>query len=242
MKPFKDRVAIVIGGSSGIGRAIALDLAAQGAVVGLVGRRAAPLETVADEIRASGGAARTCAVDVTADDEVERSLTALKTDLGHLDVLVHSAGAFSMGSLAGASAADFDALYRANLRAPFLLTRLLLPDLQAAGGQIVFINSSTGVRTRAGVGQYSATQHALKALTDTLRAEVNLLGIRVLSVYPGRTATPRQESIHQAEGKPYFPERLLQPEDVAAVVTNALSLRRTAEVTDIHIRPFTKSG
>lgn len=241
MSPFQDQVAIVIGGAGGIGRAIALSLAAQGAVVGIVGRRVAALERVADEIRASGGTARTCAADITSDDEVRRLLTALKNDLGHVNILVHSAGSFSMGNLSSASEADLDRLYRANLRGPLLVTRLMLPDLQGSAGQIVFINSSAGIGTRPGIGHYSAMKHALKALTDTLRSEVNPLGIRVLSVYPGRTATPSQKSIHQTEGKAYLPERLLQPEDVAAVVTNALSLSRTAEVTDIHIRPFLKS-
>jgi NADP-dependent 3-hydroxy acid dehydrogenase YdfG len=92
------------------------------------------------------------------------------------------------------------------------------------------------------VSQYAATKHALKAVADSLRAEVNSQGIRVLSVYPGRTATPTQESLHALEGKPYRPTRLLQPEDVAAVVMNALCLPRTAEVTDIHIRPMMKSN
>ena len=116
----------------------------------------------------------------------------------------------------------------------------MFPLLRSSRGQIVFINSSVGLTTRPGVGQFSATQHALKAFADTLRAEVNAAGVRVLSVYPGRTATPRQEAIHRAEGRAYFPERLLQPEDVAVVVINALALNRTAEVTDIQIRPFAK--
>jgi NADP-dependent 3-hydroxy acid dehydrogenase YdfG len=90
------------------------------------------------------------------------------------------------------------------------------------------------------VGQYASTKHALKAVADSLRAEVDAEGVRVLSVYPGRTATPMQASVHEREGMAYIPERLMQPEDVAGVVINALCLPRTAEVTDIHIRPFVK--
>jgi NAD(P)-dependent dehydrogenase (short-subunit alcohol dehydrogenase family) len=136
--------------------------------------------------------------------------------------------------------ADFDGQYRTNVRAPYVLTQALLPMLRSRQGQIVFINSSVGLNARAGVGQYAATKHALKALADSLREEVNAASVRVLSVFLGRTASPMQAGIHAAEGKAYHPERLLQPQDVAAVVLNALSLPRTAEVTDISIRPFMK--
>jgi NADP-dependent 3-hydroxy acid dehydrogenase YdfG len=101
------------------------------------------------------------------------------------------------------------------------------------------MNSSVGSAPE--VGFYSASKHALKAFADTLRAEANPAGVRVLSVYPGRTATPMQESIFAAEGRSYDPSRLLQPEDVAEMVLAALCLPRTAEVTDLHIRPLQKS-
>lgn len=113
--------------------------------------------------------------------------------------------------------------------------------MRSCKGQIVFINSSAGLNARADVGQYAATKHALKAIADSLREEVNADGVRVLSMFLGRTATPMQDAVHKMEGKEYHPECLIQPEDVAAVVVNALSLPRTAEVTDIHIRPMNKS-
>jgi NADP-dependent 3-hydroxy acid dehydrogenase YdfG len=114
--------------------------------------------------------------------------------------------------------------------------------LTAARGQIVFINSSVGLSAkRAEIGQYAATKHALKAIADTLREELNPKGIRVLSVYLGRTATPMQKALCHEERKAYHPEMLLQPEDVASVIVHALTLARTAEVTDISIRPMQKS-
>jgi NADP-dependent 3-hydroxy acid dehydrogenase YdfG len=112
--------------------------------------------------------------------------------------------------------------------------------LKASRGQIVFINSSAVLTPKPNAGQYAATKHALKAVADSLRAEVNDDGLRVLSVYPGRTASPMQVLVHQFEGRECYPERLLQPEDVATAVINALSLPRTAEVTDLHIRPLLK--
>ncbi len=90
------------------------------------------------------------------------------------------------------------------------------------------------------MGQYAATKHALRAMTDSLRDEVNPDGVRVLSVFLGRTASPMQAAIHQVEGRAYDPDRLVQPQDVAAMVISALSLPRTAEVTDISIRPMQK--
>jgi NADP-dependent 3-hydroxy acid dehydrogenase YdfG len=105
---------------------------------------------------------------------------------------------------------------------------------------VVFINSSDGLSARGQVGPYSATKHALKALADSFREEVNTEGLRVLSVYLGRTASPMQERIHAAEGKAYHPEYLVQPSDVGTMVLNALCLPRTAEVTDISIRPLRK--
>jgi NADP-dependent 3-hydroxy acid dehydrogenase YdfG len=103
------------------------------------------------------------------------------------------------------------------------------------------MNSSVGVQARRGVGQYAATKHALRAVADSLREEINDRGVRVLSVFLGRTASRMQEAIHQKEGRPYRPETLLQPSDVASMVIAALTLPRTAEVTDIHIRPMSKS-
>lgn len=240
MHSFKEHVAVITGGGSGIGRAISLALSERGATVCLVGRRAQVLESVATTVRSSGGLARTYSTDITSDQEVGVLAERVEQELGRVDILVHSAGTFVMGELSDSSVLDLDAQYRANVRAPFLLTQVLLPLLGSSRGQIVFINSSVGLTIRPNVGQFSATQHALKAFADTLRDEINAKGIRVLSVYPGRTATPRQAAIFESEGRPYHPERLMQADDVAAVVINALALSRTAEVTDIKIRPFIK--
>jgi NADP-dependent 3-hydroxy acid dehydrogenase YdfG len=122
-----------------------------------------------------------------------------------------------------------------------MLTQKLLPLLKKPRGQIVFINSSLGLNARANAGHYSATQHAFKALADSLRDEVNGDDVRVLSIFLGRTATPLMQALYAKEGRPYQPELLLQPADVASVVLNTLTLPWTAEVTSIIIRPMQKS-
>jgi NAD(P)-dependent dehydrogenase (short-subunit alcohol dehydrogenase family) len=237
--PFQDRVALVTGASSGIGRAIAIALAAGGAGVCLVGRDDARLAEAASGCEAVGTPAIPCRLDL-ADDADLRRLADTCTRLGRLDILVHSAAEISLGRIADASPADFDRQYAANLRAPFLLTQAVLPLLRTARGQIVFVNSSAGLRAGAGVSQYAATKHGLRAIADALRDEVNVDGIRVLSAYVGRTATPMQAKVHETEGRTFRPEELIQPEDVATVIVNALGLPRTVEVTDITMRPAKK--
>ena len=236
----KDHVAVVTGATSGIGRAIALALAARGASLCLIGRRSDRLTVIADE--AAGHAARvvTHVADLTSDEQVRRLVASIVRDFGGIDVLVHSAGVFARGPIGEAAAEDLDELYRTNLRAPYVLTGRLLAHVRPHRGQIVFVNSTAGLAAGGGVAAYGATKHALRAVADALREEVNGLGIRVLSVFIGRSATPMQVEVHRLEGRTYRPERLLQPEDVASMVLHALSMPRTAEVTDITIRPLAK--
>lgn len=238
----KEKIAVVTGASSGIGRAIALGLAAEGAKLGLVGRNSVNLEQTASIAKKTSSCALSYSVDLTEDAEITELKTRIQKDFGSgIDILVHCAGAYVPGKMASANINDLDLQYRANVRAPYLLTQVLLPMLLSQQGQVVFINSSVIMRPAGKVGQFAATQHALKAIADSLREEVNAEQVRVLSVYPGRTATPRQANIHAIEGKVYQSDRLLQAQDVAVVVVNALSMPRTAEITDINIRPFQKT-
>ncbi len=234
---FAGHVAVVTGAGSGVGRAIALGLAAHGAAVCLVGRTPGRLEEVADLARRAGPPAYCYPADLARDEHIEEVCGCLGRDVPSIDILVHSAGAIGLGSLERAPVAELDRQYRVNVRAPYALTRRLLPWLRSRRGQVVFLNSSAGLQARGGVGQYAATKHALRAVADSLRDDVNADGVRVLSVFLGRTASPMQAAVHRLEGRAYRPDRLVQPEDVAAVVLAALALPRTAEVTDVVIRP-----
>jgi NAD(P)-dependent dehydrogenase (short-subunit alcohol dehydrogenase family) len=231
------RKAVVTGASSGIGRAIAVALSREGACVCAVGRNPVTLaETVASAQTYSS--ATGFQSDLTSEDDLQALLRHLEEADG-LDILVHCAGVIHQDVMEHARVQDLDLQYSTNVRAPYLLTQRLLPLLTAARGQIVFINSSVGLTAkRSNIGQYAATKHALKAIAESLREEVNPKGIRVLSVYLGRTATPMQEAIFRTEGKIYRPETMLQPEDVASTIIYALMLPATAEVTDISIRPM----
>jgi len=232
--------ALVTGGSQGIGKAIALGLAGQGMALLLVARRQEPLDIAVREARALGVTAEGRAMDLLDDAARDRLIDEIDARPTGLDVLVHSAGTIARADVADASLDDFDRQYEANLRAPFALTQGVLPSLKRARGQVVFVSSSAALVARANTAQYAATQAGLRAVATSLRDEVNPTGIRVTTVFPGRTATPRQAMIHAWEGKEYHPDRLLQPEDVAAMVVAAIGLPRTAEVTEISIRPMAK--
>jgi len=236
---FDDRVALVTSAGGGIGRALSGALVAEGARAWVVGRSAEPLsETVA-----VCGDDRVVPVvcDLTDDETVSRLATDVAAAHERLDIFVHCAGTIDHGTIEELAVARLDAQYRTNVRMFYVLVQALLPLLRRGHGQIVVVNSSIVLGSRGGTGQYASTQHALRAITDTLRHEVNPDGIRVLSVYPGRTATSRQERLFEKEERDYRPELLLQPDDVAAVVVNALALQPTAEVTDIYLRPMLKS-
>jgi NADP-dependent 3-hydroxy acid dehydrogenase YdfG len=241
MESLKDQVAVVTGASSGIGKAIALSIAAHGAELCLVARRRELLDDVAKQIHALGSRGHACPADLTKDEDIRGLGERCQKDFGGLNILVLCGGAIFHGLLAKASLADFDLMYRSNVRGHYLMIQTMLPLLRKSKGQIVFINSSAGLRSPATTGQFSATQHAFRSIADSLREEVNADGIRVLSVYPGRTATPRVAKLFEKEGHAYQPDLLMQPEDIAEMVTHSLRLPRTAEVTDISIRPMQKS-
>ena len=239
--PLSGHVAVVTGATSDIGRATCARLAAAGARLCLLGRDLGTLEPMAKTLRALTEHVDVHPVDLTSDQGIAELSEELRRRGGRVDVLMHSAGAFEMARHAHAAIGDLDRQYDTNVRGPYLLTQALLPLLRANRGQVVFMNSTVGLEARAGVGQYAATQHALRAVADALRAEVNADGVRVLVLYLGRTATARQARVFQVEGRTYAPELLMQPDDVAQMVVAALGLPRTAEVTEIRMRPLVKS-
>jgi NADP-dependent 3-hydroxy acid dehydrogenase YdfG len=237
-----DRTAVVTGATSGIGRMVAARLVECGVQVCIVGRSAAKLALTRDELAKSTATVHTRCCDLDKDDDV----VTLGSDIEHLfggrlDLLIHCAGFLAIAPLESVPLADFDAHYRINVRAPLLLTQTLLPLLKAAHGQIVFVNSSLGTRIKEGAGAYAASKHALKAVADTLRAEVEKSGVRVLSAFPGNTATTMQQQACREFGKPYRPENMLHPEDVATAVVNALTLPANAALTELHILPARKT-
>ena len=233
-------VAVITGASGGIGRAVALALVAHGMSLCLTGRDSGKLESVAREIGSRPAQLLVHGADLSSDDGIRGLVERVTSELRRLDVLVHAAGSLRLGNVEDAGWDDLDEQYRVNLRAPYLLTKAFLPKLKNSNGQVVFVNSTAGLVAGADNGAYAAMKHGLRSLAGSIRDHVNQYGVRVLSVYPGRTATPMQEAVHLFEGRRYELPNLLQPSDVADVIVAAIALPRTAEATDITVRPMKK--
>jgi NADP-dependent 3-hydroxy acid dehydrogenase YdfG len=226
-----DLVALVTGASSDIGSAISHSLADTGVHVIASGRDEAKLSLVA---RGRGSDIDIAAADLTTVSGRD-AVRAMVAQRGRLDVLVLGSGIYERS-------AEADALRRqlvANVEAPYQLLQAVLPYLVASKGQVIFINSTQGLSASPGVGQFAATQHAMRAIAGSLRGDA--LGVRVTSLFLGRTATARQEAIFAMEKRPYTPELLIQPADVANMVTSLRMLPRTCEVMEITMRPSVKS-
>jgi NAD(P)-dependent dehydrogenase (short-subunit alcohol dehydrogenase family) len=232
--------AIITGASGGIGRAIAMELAGRGVNVCLLSRNDVDVREYLETGASGGVCAWAYKGDLSSDTDLAGFCEFIRKQVPTVDVLVHSAGAYHAGMIAETQVDQLDRLYRVNLRAPYILTRSLLPRLKESKGQIVFMNSSAGVKGAEKLSHYSSSKFALRALADCLRLEVNGDGIRVLSIFPGRTASKMQDEIHRLEQRAYDPDSLIQPGDIAEIVVKSLQLPTSAEVTDIHIRPFRK--
>ncbi len=237
----KGKHCIITGASRGIGKAIAFRLATAGAQLHLLGRNAETLDKVRVEAKNVTHHVSIYQVDLLDDQSIKDFSNQFKHEVGELDVLIQNAGMLKMGSYEEATPEDLDKLYQINMRAPYALVHYLLPCFNEQFGQILCMNST--VRANAKISQYAATKHALKTLTDSLRAEVNDRQIRVMSLYAGRTATDMIKGVFEKENRleQYKPDRLLQPEDIAHTIHHMLTLPMTAEITDLTIRPFLKS-
>jgi NAD(P)-dependent dehydrogenase (short-subunit alcohol dehydrogenase family) len=205
--------ALVTGATSGIGRAIARRLAAAGAQVIVHGRDAARGAEVVAELRAAGGNARFVAADLGQPSEVAR----LAHDVGELDVLVNNAGFSLFGPSAGVPLERFDAMFAANVRAPFLLVASFAPGMAARGrGSIINIGSMAGTVGLGAAAAYGATKGALAAMTRAWASEFSASGVRVNTVAPG----------------PVLPEGK-QPSDVIAHLATTTAMKRAAHAGEI---------
>lgn len=225
-------VHLITGAGSGIGRALARRLQNRGDELVLLARDAGR----AREIAAEFSGASTLVGDLAKPGRLSWALS--KQQLPErIDSLVHVAGVVDLGPVADLSPALWEQQLAVNLVAPAELTRQLLPVLRVSGGQVVFVNSGAGLRAHADWSAYAASKHGLKALADSLRAEEADSGVRVTSIFPGRTATAMQARVHQQEGLEYHPEQFIDPDSVAVSILAALDLPRDAEITDLSLRP-----
>jgi NADP-dependent 3-hydroxy acid dehydrogenase YdfG len=222
MKP----LALITGASRGIGAAVAHALSPTHELL-LGGRDAGALA----ELAAALSDARPWPVELSD----ATALAAATAGIQRLDVLVHSAGVADLGPLADTPVSLWRNTFEVNVVAVAELTRLLLPALRAAHGTVVLVNSGQGKRATAGWGAYAASKFALTAYAEVLRAEEP--GLRVSTVFPGRTATGMQRRVRATEGGEYQPEHYLRPESVADAVRFAVSAPADAQLPEIVVRP-----
>src|SRR5882757_7499279 len=208
--------ALITGAARGIGAAVAAALAPTHHLL-LGGRDVEALKAAAAQLPS----ATPWPVELTDPAALAEATSALD----HLDVLVHSAGVATLGTLADTSVEVWRSTLEINVVAVAELTRHLLPALRSAAGQVANPNW----------GAYAASKFALRAFADVLRAEEPRL--RVTSVYPGRTATDMQREIRESEGSAYTPNDYWTPETVAQAVTFALLAPPDAHVNDVTVRP-----
>ncbi|MFG2297385.1 SDR family oxidoreductase [Streptomyces sp. NPDC048603] len=223
---------LITGAGSGIGAAVAARLHARGDELILLARDAAR----GKELTARYPGSRALVADLADPDRISWAFSHQALP-DRLDSLLHIAGIVDLGPVGELRPKTWHQQLNVNLIAPAEITRLLLPSLRAGHGQVVFVNSGAGLAAHPDWSAYAASKHGLKALADSLRGEERKNGVRVTSVYPGRTATPMQAKVHSQEGKEYDPEAWIDPESVATTIVMAVDLPRDAEVNDLTVRP-----
>lgn len=221
----KDKVAIVTGAGTGLGRAIAIMFAREGAKVALNGRRKEPLEKVAAEIAQAGGTALACAGDVTKAADVKRMVEATVTAFGRLDILVNNAGGIpERGPVLGMSEEGFRKTLDVNLTSAFLCSKQALPELIKTRGNIVNVASLAGLRGAPNNTAYGAAKGGMVILTKDMAVDYAPQGVRVNAVCPAYVETDlnrdfiadlKKTGEYEALVKMHPLGRLGEPDDVA---------------------------
>jgi NADP-dependent 3-hydroxy acid dehydrogenase YdfG len=229
-----EHIALVTGATAGIGRATAFALGRAGYRVGVCARTAGPVEALVAELRAEGIAAAGRAADVGRAEAVEALVKAVVTELGPVDTLINNAGIAIIRPLTELSLEQWDATMATNLRSLFLVTRAVLPGmLERKSGIIVNVASLAGKNPLVGGTAYAASKHAVLGFSKGLMLEVRKDGVRVLAICPGSVNTALIRNIRS----PSREGEMLEPEDVAQAILDAVRMSARATVSEIDIRP-----
>jgi NADP-dependent 3-hydroxy acid dehydrogenase YdfG len=216
---------MITGASRGLGSAIARALAPTHTLF-LAGRPSDEVDELATELGAT-----TWPIDLADPD----AIPAVVEPIAELDALIHNAGVAYPGRVAESSVDEWRETLTINVIGAVALTLALLPALRSAGGNVVFVNSGSGINASPGLASYSASKFALRGFADSLRNDEPAL--RVTSVHPGRIATEMQEGLVAYEGGEYDPARFLSPQTVAKVIADAVNTPADAHVHEVIVRP-----
>src|ERR1700730_2505856 len=235
-RPLASKVALLTGGSRGIGRAIAMKLAELGAAVAICGRDREKLRATAHELQGLTERAFWQTADVTRADEVGKLVSATEAKLGAIGIVVNNAGIGLFGPAHEKSEEEWDRVLSTNLKSVFLVSRAVVPSMiQQGGGDIVNISSLAGRNTFAGGGLYCASKWGVQGLSGCMAEDLRDHGIRVSVICPGSVATEFSGRGGKDAGKG------LQPEDVAHAVEAVVTQRQGSFMSEIHVRPLRKS-
>ncbi len=234
-QPLTGAVALVTGGSRGIGRAIAHQLAALGAAVSICGRDRAALEESARTLAKIGPRVHAQAADVTKPADVAGLVSRTEAALGSITILVNNAGIGLFGPAHEKTEADWDRVMATNLKSVFLLSRAVAPSMiRRASGDIINISSLAGKSTFAGGGIYCASKWGVVGLSGCMAEDLREHGIRVSVICPGSVAT--EFSTRRTKDA----SKLLRPEDVAHAVKAIVTQRPGSFLSEIQLRPVRK--
>jgi 3-oxoacyl-[acyl-carrier protein] reductase len=230
METLKGKTALVTGAGKGIGKAIALALAAEGVHVGLIARTEKDIAAVAKEAEALGVKAAYATADVGNRNEVESAVEKVKTVLGDLDILINNAGTASFGKFLELEPEAWEAQIRINVFGVYYATRAVLPSMiERKTGDIVNISSTAGKSGAPVTSAYSASKFAVFGLSESLMQEVRKHNIRVTAMAPSTVVTDLAYSSDLIKGDP---ERVMHPEDFAELIIAQLKLNRRVFVKE----------
>ncbi len=233
--PLAGGVALVTGGSRGIGRAIARQLARLGASVSLCGRDRAALEDSQRGLASIGMPIHWQVADVTRPADIANLVAKTETTLGPITILVNNAGVGLFGPAHEKTEADWDRVLDTNLKSVFLVSRAVTPSMIRRGsGDIINISSLAGKNTFAGGGIYCASKWGLLGLSGCMAEDLREHGIRVSVICPGSVAT-------EFSGRgPKDASKVLSPEDVAHAIMAIVTQGPRSFLSEIHLRPLRK--
>jgi NAD(P)-dependent dehydrogenase (short-subunit alcohol dehydrogenase family) len=226
MTRLQNKVAIITGGGSGIGRGLAVALVQEGAHAVICGRRQGKLEETLEIVRTQGGDALAVRADVSREADVQRLVKTTLDAHGRIDILINNAGIFTGSEIHTLEPGAWDAVMNTNLRAPYLTMRAVLPVMRSQrSGHIINISSESGLNYYKGDSAYGTSKHALNDLGEYVQNENQEYNIKVNTICPGMVVS------EMSENEPGLNlEKCLYPDDIADLVLWLLSRRQNIKI------------
>ena len=227
MQELKGKIALITGGSRGIGKAIALALAEEGVNVAITGRNEEKLKAVVQEIEQKGVKSAYAVFDITSKTEVYGALEKLQKDFGKIDVLVNNAGIAAFGGILEMEDEKWEEIVKTNLFGAYYVIKAVVPSMvERKTGDIINISSTAGLKGNAMTSAYSASKFGLIGMSESMMLELRKQNIRVTTLMPSTIASDMSKDVLKiTDGNP---EKVLQPEDFAELVVDLLKLNKRA--------------